>query len=958
MSNARESRSLALAAAVSLTLLASQATAQEAREEIVVTGSYIKRDTFDAPSPTEVIDSSVIAESGAPTIGNFIRDLTFTQNTDVVSNVLGTQDGQQDSNSANFNIRGLGTGSTLTLFDGRRIVDPGSVGAVVPELAMQRFEVVLDGGAALYGTDAVAGVVNIIPVKKFEGFKTRVYYNQDEKNTFHQPKYSLLAGTSFFDALDVVFAADYSKKTALYRAERPEYLRIDNDSSVSGNPGVYTRLTPVTDGAVGTTFIDPACGQFNEGWEDHGIQGSYPSGQRTATGCTFEYGQYQDYARPAEDTNAYLSAVYAITPGINLEFQANVDWRTSTLITSPSTALTANNTKLRVPINNPGNTSGSVLRMGGTGGSGWRPWTGYGTLPSHLDHRGATETEYDYTTDRYKLGLTYDIGSSSWSGETWISTQTYRREIFGMAPLMSRMQRALDGLGGPNCTGTTPGANGCQFWNPFGNSDPRSAAPLGVNGYNASRGNTQELVDWIWVPDEYELERERLQFVESIVTGEVVDLPAGALAMAFGVQVRELVRWERTGPAAMARDDYNTDMFLQPDGTIQYNNQVRSVFTEFSIPILKDLTMQIAARHEDFKDLDLSATSPKVAVRYEPFSFLAFRASYGEGFLAPKPEDIYVEESPDCAEVFTGTDPFYPRVGTTAAVSIAGSTSCGVGNPDLKPEESKIYNVGFSWEIIDDLEFSLDFQHIEYTDRIVALTATDILNRDFANFLAANGLSSYDRTAHAALRDAWFASGMSSSIVRGAATNNISPLVAVERMSENLSSNEVDVFDAKVKYSFDLADFGYFSTQLSSTYYSKYEYTGFDKVTVDAVGLQNGQTNLAPPLPQWKHNLRAAWALGNHNAAIAAKYQDGVKFDASVATGAIAPDRISSYTTFDVRYGYKLEDLSFGDLEFGIGSSNVTNAKPDRLPVVGGLETRLGDPFGRQYYAEVNFSFE
>jgi iron complex outermembrane recepter protein len=430
--------------------------------------------------------------------------------------------------------------------------------------------------------------------------------------------------------------------------------------------------------------------------------------------------------------------------------------------------------------------------------------------------------------------------------------------------------------------------------------------------------------------------------------------------MAFGVQVRELVRWERTGPAAMARDDYNTDIFLEPDGTVEYNNQVRSVFTEFSIPILDNLEMQIAARHEEFKDLDLKATSPKVAVRYEPFDRLAFRASFGEGFLAPTPQDMYVSASPSCAEVFTGTDPFYPRVGAVPAVSIAGSTSCGVGNPDLEPEESKIYNVGFSLEIIDDLEFSLDFQHIEYTDRIVALTATDILNRDFANFLTANGLTTatYDRTAHAGLRDAWFTSGMSSAVQRGALTNNIFPLVAVERTSENLSANEVDVFDAKVKYSFDLGDIGYFSTQLSSTYYSKYEYTGFNGVAVDAVGLQNGQTNLAPPLPQWKHNLRGAWTLGNHNAAIAAKFQEGVKFDASVATGAIPPDRISSYTTYDVRYGYTLDDLSFGRLDFGIGSSNVTNAKPDRLPVVGGLETRLGDPFGRQYYAEVNFSFE
>jgi len=945
MENARvENNTLSLAAAISMVLFASQINAQEAaREEIVVTGSYIKRDTFNAPSPTEVIDSTAVAESGAPTMGNFIRDLTFTQNTDTVANVLGSQDGGQDSNSATFNIRGLGTGSTLTLFDGRRIVD-SSIGSVVPELAMERFEVVLDGGAALYGTDAVAGVVNIIPVKRFEGFKTRAFYNQDEKNTFHQPKYSILAGHTFFDSLDVVFAADYSKKTALYRVERPEYLRADYDQTVSGNPGVYTRMSD------NTIYRDPACGTFNQGHEDDGLQDSFPSGIRSGTArnptCLFEYGQFHDYARPAEEYNTYLSLVYAINDKVNLEFQANGDWRTSTTITSPTTALTANNTKLFVPIDNPGNQSGSVLRMGGVGGSGWRPFTHYGTLPSHFDHRGATNNETNYNTDRYKLGLTYDFGSTSWSGETWVSTQTIRTKNNGWAPLMDRMQAALNGHGGPN---------GNEYWNPFGSSDPRSP------DYTPARANSQELVDWLWAPDGYESGRTRLQLIESIVTGELFDMPAGPLSMAFGLQVREITDTDRTGPAAMQRNDYNVDIFLVPNGTVVTKNQVRSAFAELSVPILDNLTMQIAGRHEDFVDLDLKATSPKVALRYEPFRTLAFRASYGEGFLAPTVNQMLVQESPDCSEVFTGNDAFYPAQNGLPAVTIAGSTSCINGNPNLEPEDSTIYNFGFSWEIIDDLEFSLDYQHIKYVDRILQLTASDLLNRDFANFLIANNLTAatYDRVAHAALRDAWFANNMDPAIRRGGLQpNGINPLSSVTRSNENLSSNEVNVFDGKVKYTFDLGGIGSFSTQLSSTYYAKYEYTGFDGVTVDAVGLQNGQTNLAPPLPQWKHNFRAAWALGNHNAAITAKYSDGVKFDASVEPGAEIPDRISSYTTYDVRYGYAFQNLSFGKLDFAIGSSNVTNAKPDRLPVVGGLETRLGDPFGRQYYAEAVLSFE
>src|SRR5690242_20457155 len=129
---------LTVAAAVSMTLLAAQVRAQEnspnkPTEEVVVTGSYIKQGRFDAPSPVEVIGGEDIQQAGEPNLGEYVRDLTFTQNTDTVANVLANQDGGQDSTTARFNLRGLGAGSTLTLFDGRRTVEQGAIARLVPE---------------------------------------------------------------------------------------------------------------------------------------------------------------------------------------------------------------------------------------------------------------------------------------------------------------------------------------------------------------------------------------------------------------------------------------------------------------------------------------------------------------------------------------------------------------------------------------------------------------------------------------------------------------------------------------------------------------------------------------------------------------------------------------------------------------------------------------------------------
>jgi iron complex outermembrane recepter protein len=948
--NRTQDRSVSLAAAVSLTLLSAQLYAQEGAprrdvEEVVVTGSYIKRDRFEAVSPTEVIGVEDLLTSGAPNIGHVVRDLTFTENTDTVANVLGTQDGQQDSNSARFNIRGLGVGSTLTLFDSRRTVDTGALGSLIPELATERIEVVLDGGAALYGADAVAGVVNVIPVKKFDGYKMRAFYTQDEGGDFNEPKFSVLAGKSF-EKLDLVGALDYSKKTALRRGERPRYLRADDDDSGTGNPGAYQVVN--ANGTFGTTSRDRDCAQYNQGNMDDGLPGGFPSGVRsTGTTCIFEFGEFQDYGRPAEEWDSYASAVYAVNDNLNIELQVNATWRTSTLISSPTTANSGNNEELRIPVSNPGNYLGAVLRPSTFG---WRPFT-KGPGASHFSE-GAASTDFDYLTDRYKLGSTYNFGDTSWSGETWVSLQTSRREVDGHALLFDRLQAALNGRGGPN---------GNLYWNPFGSADPRSP------NYRAGvTNNSQEVIDWMFVPEQWEDTRDRLRFVETVVTGDVFNLPAGAVALAVGGQVRDATHVDRPGPQAQARNDYNTSVTDDPADTLRTDSQVNAAFLELNVPVFASLSLQAAVRHEDFRDLELSATTPKFALRYQPFESLALRASYGEGFLAPMPEDVQAVENRGCAEVFTGTDPF---TGTT----LGGTRSCLSGNPALKPESSEIVNIGFTWAPIDDLEVSLDYQLIEYVDRIQTLASQDLVNRDFANFLTANNLANaaaYNALSAAqrtSLSNAWFATSSDPLIERDAATQN--RVREVTRVPDNLSGNEIEAYDLRVRYGFDVGSIGTFSASLSTTYYDRYEYTGFSGEVVDAVGRRNGDTTLAPPISQWKHALRLGWYLGNHSATVSAKYSDALSFDGTVdvitapavADGLppaiAAPRTISSWQTYDIRYQYEFESLWGGRASLALGAINAFNEQADPLPVSGGFESRVQDPYGRQFFFEMNYEF-
>ena len=197
--------SAAVAASLSATLSTQAVFAQdaddEALDEVVVTGSFIRNSKFAQNNPVETVTQADLVEAGQPNVAVFIRDLTFTQNTNVVANVNAGSAGTQSSVGTTFNLRGLGENSTLTLMDGVRSVDNG-INTLVPDIAIDRLEVVLDGGSAIYGSDAVAGVINLIPIKKFDGFRTQLYYQQDSEDTFDDAKFS---GANTFNGIDNYF---------------------------------------------------------------------------------------------------------------------------------------------------------------------------------------------------------------------------------------------------------------------------------------------------------------------------------------------------------------------------------------------------------------------------------------------------------------------------------------------------------------------------------------------------------------------------------------------------------------------------------------------------------------------------------------------------------------------------------------------------------------------------------
>lgn len=211
-----------LCAAISLSLLplASPSIAQQDQdnlEEIVVTGSYIRRsEGFTQASSVTQLNADDLADEGTMNLGEVMQNLSFVggPSSAITNTIQGT-----DSRSSTIDLRGLGPRSTLTLLDGKRIADD-NVNVMIPTIAIQRIDIVADGAAALYGNEAVAGVVNFIPYSSYDGLKIETYAEEDSRGDYDEHAMQMLWGQEI-GVIDVVLAGQFKSNSRLGWDERP-----------------------------------------------------------------------------------------------------------------------------------------------------------------------------------------------------------------------------------------------------------------------------------------------------------------------------------------------------------------------------------------------------------------------------------------------------------------------------------------------------------------------------------------------------------------------------------------------------------------------------------------------------------------------------------------------------------------------------------------------------------------
>jgi iron complex outermembrane recepter protein len=560
-------------------------------EEIVVTGSFIRNGAFSQNSAVDTISQTDLAESGAPSIGEYIKDLPYVSNTDVVGNPFGGTGGL----GASFNLRGLGENSTLTMVDGMRLLQP-IVGRNLPGIAIDRMELVLDGGSALYGSDAVAGVVNIIPVKEFDGFTTRLYYQGAEQGGTEDINASFMWGKTFDNGISYVGAFEVKHKTELMMYERPREMQYSATTAPSGNPGSFTEVIGadpginIRGGHNGTNqydkvLTDPSCETFNEGYPSQGTGGNaIPSGHQLPGGqCSWQWTLHHSYMPERDDYNLYQSLSIEANDWLKVSGDLRLNY---TARPNRQLAVRSYGTNDRavalIRADHPANPYGVDVSP-----YSWHVFADAFTVrPSVLDSHNNRHNDVREWLNAGKVKAEYDI-VGSWSGVTTYGVQEQGSMYDYYTIPTEKLQLALNGQGGPG---------GNEYFNPFGSADPRS--PFFEQGVTS---NTQEMTEWLWYLNSgYRNLKNTLEVFETVASGEVYQTPFGPVSMAVGYQYRETVQSTFAEPSVglIPGFDYlRTPMGAQPPKDERYNSEVHAQFLEIQAPLWENVDAQFAMKY-------------------------------------------------------------------------------------------------------------------------------------------------------------------------------------------------------------------------------------------------------------------------------------------------------------------------------------------------------------------------
>ncbi len=919
-----------LTAALASTVSLSQEAQEAALDEVVITGSRIRQNPLEQRLPVLAIGADDYAASGATSIADFVQKLPIAgsaiNRTNNSSGNLGypPDGGGIGAGAAELDLRYLASKRVLVLVDGRRWVKgssgSGVSGAVdlnsIPANAIKSIEILQDGASAIYGSDAIGGVLNIITADDYDTFKISGYTGQYGEGDGETAEFDMRMGASGERSRGLIDVS-YTNQKSVNTADRPtsEFPIPGTDFGVSS-------------GAVMGRFIffDPVVGDFVSVAPDSADNPAYTLGNGAdddfhdfALADRFNYQPFNHLVTPNERINVFMKGQYDISDSVRFNALASFNNRKSQGRAAPvplffgagggSTFYMAN---FFWPANHPFNPFG--IDLFGSTDPTVDPET-----PGYVDTIGRRPIEagpriFNQDVDTWYL-------SGGFEGEFTLGSRDMYWDVTGIRSENNARQTKLNqfnarainlALGDPAVCAATPGC-----------------VPLNIVGEGSM---TREMLDFVTYTG-VDTSSQTLTDITANLSGSIVDMPAGALGFAVGYEHREEDGRFIPDPFVVAGETADV-----PTSPTAGGYTVDEFYGEVIVPLLKDVTafdslsLSAAARFSD-SDLFDSETGTKFSVNWGPTENLMLRASYSEGFRAPNIGELFNQGarfdsgiSDQCNTDFT---PTVPVPANCAALGVPAdyqqvnpqvSVDTG-GNVNLEPETSETFTAGFTWDIplsgaLQRLLVEANYYDISIDNAVQAPDGQDLLDSCIETL------------------DPQFC-GQVNRLPSGTITS-------IEGQLQNIGGIETNGFDVNLDLALAETGAGSFRFQLMASFLLDYDELfpdltngGFNRV--ERAGQELGSPTRG--FVEEKATLNTFWNLGDFSALLSFRYLSslteqcvGLVADFGLtdlcSNGDAGINKLDSQLYTDLQFGWAPTDLFGGGWSFAVGVQNLTDESP------------------------------
>jgi iron complex outermembrane receptor protein len=942
--------------AVALTL-ASPATvlaqAQEPMQKVYVTGSNIKRADKEDSSPISVLNAKEIAATGANTVAELLRNIP-AMGSGTANDIR--DDGGFSKGASTASLRGLGTSSTLVLLNGRRIAaaayaDPNNGKSTIYDLnsipvsAIARVEVFKDGASAVYGSDAIAGVINFITKDDYQGAEISASTSANDDGEFNRNNVNGVIGfgdleTNRFNAL-ISFDVSQRGRTGIKDArdiEQDEYARInyrlnEYSSYVSGNPFIFRQSKP---GAAFSTAASagPYISNSTAGCAGNLVTGSQANGIAIAKGttsmltgrtfCNFDLNEYNEAQSKGTDVNLLSKVTVKVSDNVTSFTEigfSRVEREYSGApksinSTSPTTVFRVNGLptsyQLLLPSGHPDN-----------------PYTGYSAAAAFRFVGTDASSEAVNKTYRFLTGLKGTAGS--WDWETGLLYNRAERDDLGHGylyfPVVNRIVSE-----GRTIAATI--------------ADPNAVRDVDNTGYS------------------------QVIQLDAKASTSFGKLAGGEIGLAFGAEIRQ-EKLGLTSDPELAKGN----IIGLSNSVLEGQRTVKSAFVELRTPWTKTFEMDFAGRYDKYPNA--KSFVPKVGAKWTATDKVTFRGSFAKGFRAPALSQV----SPGGVQSFNNNftdvlrcpDGIVPVPGADPLDCKRSVSSVSTPNPDLKNETSRSYSFGAIINPTRNLDLLVDWYRIVKKNETVLLSSGTVVQHP-------------EQYPGLAVRD-------NNNLVdaNGNVIPNSGQLLAINRTFINQGSTDTSGIDFEAAYRMNLGESGRITTRANYTYmlrFKRVERPG--EISHDLTGTNGGLYDWATSvgdMPRHRFNLASTWSRGDHNVTLTADYVSSVslqrRYDSAVTypapfchygtnTGTLPANvslgglpnyletngdcNVDEWLTFGASYSY----TGFKNWTLGANVRNLfdTKAPYDPRESVTGFNTQLHNGMGRYFRLSASYKFK